>query len=266
MPLSRAWPLTEKPNAWWRFRSRCALFIVSRMGYFFIHKLNKFKIHNHERLFDCLKRKDSLGRSLITPANHKSYFDDPILISALTRFKWSEDDRYRWAMGADEILFTLPVMSSFFSMGKVVPVVRGDGIHQRCVNFFLQLMRDDSVWIKIFPEGRITFNDTDWVKFRWGIGRLISETEKTPLVLPYWHCGMEKILSVDQFASNVVPKVGQKITLVIGSEIELSDVVKEMRDDKKDLRYQRIVITKIIEDEMKLLRQEALDLHFSRYE
>ena len=230
-----------------------------------MHRLNSMKIHNQERLKNLLERKETLGRSVITPANHKSYFDDPVLIAALHKFSWRDGFKIRWAMGADEILFALPVLSKFFAMGQTVPVVRGDGIHQKCVEYFLHLLNTENVWIKIFPEGRIAFGDKEWVKFRWGIGRLVSEAEMTPIVLPYWHCGMEKILPVDHIRSQAFPRLGQKITVVFGKELDFRDDLIDMRNREKSLRSQRIFITSRIEEEMKALKEEALQLHYSRW-
>ena len=108
---------------------------------------------------------------------------------------------------------------------QIVPVVRGDGVYQRGMDFFLSKL-DLGAWVHVFPEGMHTherarthkhtyththththnahyalFNISGKINLentltRWklGTGWLIGESTKTPIVIPLWHVGMEKIL------------------------------------------------------------------------
>ena len=42
-------------------------------------------------------------------------------------------------------------------------------------------------------SGKINLEDTV-TRWKWGVGRLIAESTKTPIVIPLWHVGMEDIL------------------------------------------------------------------------
>ncbi|KAI8806255.1 hypothetical protein BJ742DRAFT_680242, partial [Cladochytrium replicatum] len=45
-------------------------------------------------------------------------------------------------------------------------------------------------WVHVFPEGRLSLDvvqEPPLHQFRWGIARLIMESETPPLVLPFWH-------------------------------------------------------------------------------
>lgn len=69
-----------------------------------------------------------------------------------------------------------------FSLGRCVPCVRGAGIDQEGMNFSKEML-DQHGWVHIFPEGRVTPVP---LRFKWGIGRLIMESNTPPIVLPIW--------------------------------------------------------------------------------
>jgi monolysocardiolipin acyltransferase len=58
----------------------------------------------------------------------------------------------RWLLGADDIIFTRRSHQLLFSLGKTIPIRRGDGVYQRSMDYALEQL-DQAGWIHIFPEG-----------------------------------------------------------------------------------------------------------------
>jgi monolysocardiolipin acyltransferase len=71
------------------------------------------------------------------------------------RVLWSRR-RMRWSLGADDIAFTVRKHQIFFSLGKTIPITRGDGVYQRPMNFALEQIKQGD-WVHIFPEGICIF-------------------------------------------------------------------------------------------------------------
>ncbi len=63
-----------------------------------------------------------------------------------------------------------------------------------------------------------------------GVGRLIADSKVTPIVLPFYHYGLDDILPNKQ---PYVPRTGQKSTIVIGKPIYFDDLVKELKQKQK---------------------------------
>ncbi|KAI8320224.1 Phospholipid/glycerol acyltransferase, partial [Martensiomyces pterosporus] len=132
------------------------------------------------------------ARPVITIANHQSTMDDPIIWGVMpARMRWNPDHA-RWTLGARELLYKNPLLNAFFAFGQTVPTVRGDGIYQLAVEIALRKMNENR-WVHVFPEGKVN-QGQQLIRFKWGVGRLIMESERTPIVVPMFHDGLKEVM------------------------------------------------------------------------
>lgn len=159
-------------------------------------------------------------------------------------------------LGARELLFSTPFRCAFFSRAKAIPVVRGDGVHQKGMEVALERLNQGE-WIHIFPEGAINMNDAI-KRLKWGVGRLIAEAQVTPIVVPFWHEGMDDVLPNQ---SPYIPRIMQRVTVLIGEPMEFTDTVEEYRKAKKTAMEARKQITDQIQERFQELKEETRLLH-----
>jgi monolysocardiolipin acyltransferase len=178
--------------------SLCKLFLATRYASFRLHPTPAA-----HQLLDWiehpLKRE---GRPLITYSNHISTIDDPLMWSFLPMSILFTPQKVRWALGADELLFQSnaeshpsilhrlfwKLSSKFFHSGKVLPVVRGNGLQQPSILLAQQILTQGD-WLHIFVEGKVNPYSPDiLLPLRWGISHLVlnhhQQHQQCPILVP----------------------------------------------------------------------------------
>lgn len=257
MPTDVKWPypLNHHASRSWALASKIAIATVGACSKIWAEWLNKTTVYNKETLFDAIDKRP-VNRPLVTVSNHHSCCDEPVLWGIL---KWhhlvTNNEVMRWTLGASDICFSKEWHAKFFAYGRTVPVVRGDGVYQRSMDFMLEKLNAGS-WIHMFPEGRVNLTH-EFMRLKWGVGRLIADCNTTPIVLPMWHIGMDEILPNQ---SPYIPRIGKKVTLVVGRPLDFSELLKKLKPTKSPMEIRK-EITDQIQEEFRILKEQAEHLH-----
>ncbi|TKA82776.1 hypothetical protein B0A55_01781 [Friedmanniomyces simplex] len=92
-------------------------------------------------------------------------------------------------------------------------------------------------WIHIFPEG-MTHQHPDRVMryFKWGVARLILESEPCPDVLPMWIDGPQEVMSYERTWPRFVPRAGKDVTVRFGEVVDSEAVWGPLRERWRGLK------------------------------
>ncbi|XP_054719679.1 tafazzin-like isoform X2 [Uloborus diversus] len=168
----------------------------------------------------------------------------------------------RWTAAAHDICFTNDWHAQFFALGKTIPVIRGAGVYQRGMDFCLDRL-NAGAWVHFFPEGKVNMAKNEFIRLKWGIGRLIAECKICPIVIPFWHLGMDSVLpNVEPYR----PKIGQKVTIYIGNPIDFTIIRDKFSSEYKSAVKRRKVITDKIQEQLFQLKPVTERLHVERYQ
>lgn len=252
-------PAFRKQSKIWAFASTLTVAAVGIFTKIFMGWLSKAKVHNVSILSTIIDRRPKTI-PLITVSNHYSCFDDPGIWGSLNWRHIFKPSAIRWSLAAHDICFTCWQHAIFFALGKCVPVIRGGGVYQEAVNFCIEQLGKGS-WIHVFPEGKVNMTKEN-MRFKWGIGRMILESPVTPIIVPIWHIGMDEVLP------NEPPyylHLRKKLTLNFGDPIDLTDMVKSLKEKKLSEVEARQTITDFLQEQLHLLKIKTEKLHKSNF-
>ena len=75
-------------------------------------------------------------------------------VLALLSWRQLASSQMRWVPVAAELCFTNTIYSFLFGRWRCVPVVRGNGVYQKGVDFCLNRLNEGN-WVHVFPEGEL---------------------------------------------------------------------------------------------------------------
>ncbi|KAI9317967.1 acyltransferase-domain-containing protein [Dichotomocladium elegans] len=172
----------------WHVGSTIVIGAVGMVAKILLKYMETTRVYNLDG-FTAMVNETDRERGLITVSNHESVWDDPIIWGVLPSSTLFDIHKMRWVLGAADICYTTLFRSIFFSLGQAIPTIRGMGIYQPAVDFAIRKANDGD-WIHIFPEARVNQTDS-MIRFKWGVGRIVMESKKCPIVVPVWHNGKE---------------------------------------------------------------------------
>jgi monolysocardiolipin acyltransferase len=92
-------------------------------------------------------------------------------------------------------------------------------------------------WVHIFPEGRVHQHPTKSLRyFKWGVSRLILESEPLPDVIPIFIDGNQEVMHESRQFPRFIPRTGKDIKIAFGEKVDGEKVFGELRD-----RWKRLV-------------------------
>ncbi|KAK6041644.1 hypothetical protein COOONC_20852 [Cooperia oncophora] len=123
-------------------------------------------------------------------------------------------------------MYSSPLRSRFFSLGRCVPCVRGEGVYQKGMDFCVEKLNHRHGLGHMFPEGRVTMEP---LRFKWGVGRLIEDAVVPPMILPIWCTNMS---SVWPNHPPYYPRFGHKVDVHIGEPFDSKMLLDELSEKK----------------------------------
>ncbi|KAG0610808.1 hypothetical protein M758_7G093000 [Ceratodon purpureus] len=225
---------------------------VASASHMFMHGMNVTEVYGADKLEEAIKNRPE-GQSLITVCNHVASMDDPLVMGAILRPKlFLHPKSLRWTLCATDQCFSNAAVSAFFDSVKVLPLKRGAGLQQEGMDIALSKVRRGD-WVHIFPEGGRSRDGGKTIgTVRRGIGRLIKDVERTPLVIPFVHTGMQDVMPI----GSKFPSPGKKVFVLIGDPIELDDLVKENSEKLTSPAEFYDAIARRVRQRMQLLKEE----------
>ncbi|TBU38151.1 acyltransferase-domain-containing protein [Dichomitus squalens] len=185
-------------------------------------------VNGLENLLKALEDEErDRGRGIVTMSNHISTLDDPVVWGVLPARFYRDSRRTRWTLGAADIMFTNPVFSTFFRYGQVIETFRGKGIFQPAIDDAIQKLNRGE-WIHLFGEGKVNQDSNDitkpnagkLIRFKWGIGRIMMEAQRPPVIVPMWLTGFDKLMPEGRsFPYNYLPKPGAALSVTFGEPV-----------------------------------------------
>jgi monolysocardiolipin acyltransferase len=86
--------------------------------------------------------------------------------------------------------------------------------------------------------------------------RLVTDVEKTPVVIPFVHTGMQEMMPI----GSKFPSIHKKVTVLVGDPIELDDIINQSSREclLKEALYDAITVW--VDEQMWVIKTEFGEL------
>ena len=92
-------------------------------------------------------------------------------------------------------------------------------------------------WIHIFPEGKIhQRSDKAMRYFKWGVSRLILESEPAPDLVPIWIDGLDQVMHESREWPRFIPRAGKNVGITFGEKVDMESAFGDLRERWRDLK------------------------------
>ncbi|EED84205.1 predicted protein [Postia placenta Mad-698-R] len=123
------------------------------------------------------------------------------------------------------------LFSFFFRHGQVIETFRGKGIFQPAVDDAIEKL-NGGAWIHLFGEGKVNQPATDpaqdpakLLRFKWGVGRIVMETANTPVIIPMWLTGFDRLMPEGRsFPWKFIPRPRISLSVTFGKPIDANEI------------------------------------------
>ncbi|ROT38850.1 tafazzin [Sodiomyces alkalinus F11] len=265
MPCSELWP--ARRSLAWRLGSAGVMGLTGTISRALLYGLNTVQTQNLVSFLKLLDQRRSGGsrQGLLTVSNHISVLDDPLMWGVLPLKYAFDPANLRWGLGAHDICFKKKFTSSFFTLGQVLPTYRlfhspHGGLFQPTMAESIRLLSGEepsppsepngltfatdagdvypspsgfrlrNAWIHVFPEACVHQHPMLVLRyFKWGVSRLILESNPAPLLVPMFIDGIQHIMHEHRRSPRWLPRIGQKVHVVFGDALDTGHVFGRQR-------------------------------------
>jgi monolysocardiolipin acyltransferase len=91
-------------------------------------------------------------------------------------------------------------------------------------------------WIHVFPEGKIHQHPDKIMRyFKWGVARMILESEPCPDVLAMWIDGPQIVMANERTFPRPLPRVGKDVSITFGERMDVEVVFGPFRERWREM-------------------------------
>ncbi|ESZ93534.1 hypothetical protein SBOR_6076 [Sclerotinia borealis F-4128] len=261
----------SKPSLPWRFGSSLIMGVTGAFTRFFYYGLSNVEVIGLKRFLttlDSRQNPEDRERGLITVSNHVSVLDDPLMILSSFFTLGQVLPTHRSAYSEDGGLFQ-PTIAEAIRMLSAQPFsTRYEPPTQKPKKKISMRPKDPDIidpftsgdltystngtdvfpapsaytsrkhsWIHIFPEGRVHQHPNKTLRyFKWGVSRLILESEPLPEIVPIFIDGNQDIMHESRKFPRFLPRTGKKVRIAFGESIDGERIFGDLR-----ARWQKLV-------------------------